>query len=395
VFETRKTYAPTPHADVPIAEMTAPQCLDVITHAQSMKSHYDAQEAQAMARFAELRQPTQRGSELAEGARDEVAMELGVSPQTAATRIRQARSLVTRLPATVAALSDGKIDYKRALSMSDLTTVLSTKDALVVEQRVLDGGRRANPTKFRDAVRYQVIKADPKGAEQRRAEARLNRNVTIMPCGDSMSQLTARLAAEEAVAAHQRITILARRAKTPDRTLAQCRADVFMDLILGKDSDRVEVQVLLTAPMATLMGMSNHPGEISGYGPITAEHARELARNATWRRIIIDPSGLIQETSPRRYPSPFLADHIRSRDDTCRLTGCNAPVEEAAASPRGGSLQSGQVAPAKTTLCRFHNATSERSDAGVEPSEEGGFASTAEEGRTYAAIPEQRDAPPY
>jgi hypothetical protein len=322
-------------------------------------------------------------------------MELGVSPQTAATRILQARSLVTRLPATVAALSDGKIDYKRALSMNDLTTVLSAKDALVVEQRVLDGGRRANPTKFRDAVRYQVIKADPAGAEQRRTEARLNRNVTIMPCGDSMSRLTARLAAEEAVAAHQRITVLAKRAKTPDRTLAQCRADVLMDLILGKDSDRVEVQVLVTAPMATLMGFSNHPGEISGYGPINAEHARELAKNATWRRVIIDPSGLIQETSPRRYPSPLLADHIRSRDDTCRLTGCNAPVEEVAASPRGGSTQSGQAALAKSTLCKFHNAMSEPNNSGIDLPMEGGFASTAEEGRTYTTIPEQRGAPPY
>jgi hypothetical protein len=394
MFETRKTCAPDPHADIPLDEMTAQQCLAVITHAQDMKSHYDAREAQALARFAELRQPTQRGSELAEGARDEVAMELGVSPRSAASKILQARSLVTRLPATVAALSDGKIDYKRALSMTDLTTVLSDRDALTVEQKVLNGGRRSSPSKFRDAIRYQVIKTDPRGAERRRTEARLNRNVTIMPIGDSMCQLTARLSAEESLAAHQRITILARRAKSPGRTLAQCRADVLMDLIMGKDRGRVDVQMFVTVPITTLMMLNNHPGVISGYGPITADHARELARNATWRRIITDPSGLVQETSPCMYPSPSLTDHIRSRDDTCHLTGCSAPAEEVKTARCSGSAQPGQALPGRSGLCRYHSVMSERSDSGAERSGEGAVASTTDEGHTYATIPEQRDAPP-
>jgi uncharacterized protein DUF222 len=299
-----ETSAPANQAATPVAEMTTEQCLDVIVHAESMKAHYDAQKVQALARLAELRRPTRWGADLADGARDEVAIEIGVSPQSATTQILQAHSLVTRLPGTMKALSTGQIDYKRALSINDLTSTLSNEAALVVEQRVLAGGRRSNPTKFRDAVRYQVVRSDPKAAEQRRAEARQHRNVTFMPSNDSMGQLTARLTAEETVAAHRRITVLARQAKTSDRTLAQRRADVLMELILGKNAESVEVQVNVTVPMTTLMKLNEHPGEISGYGPITAEHARELARNATWRRIITDPAGRVLDFSPRRYPSP-------------------------------------------------------------------------------------------
>ncbi|MEV4314640.1 DUF222 domain-containing protein [Actinocrispum sp. NPDC049592] len=392
MFDTAKPHRPDPHAAIPIPEMTATQCLEVITHAQEVKSHYDAREAQALARFAELRQPTQRGSELAEGARDEVAMELGVSPHTAAAKILQARSLVTRLPATITALSDGKIDYKRAMSMNDLTDVLSNEDAQEVEQRVLAGGRRPNPTKFRDAVRYQVLKADPEGAERRRAEARLNRGVTSAPGNDSISRLTARLTAEECAAAHQRITLLAQRAKTPDKTMAECRADVLMDLIMGQDSERVDVQVHVTVPMTTLMGLNDHPGEISGYGPITADHARELARNATWRRVITDPTGLILETSPRRYPSPTLANHVGGSNGRCRLTGCTAPVEDSRLPSPGGAIAPGTVHPERR-LCRFHKAVSSGISAEASAANLAGSAAT--DSPAFATIPEQRNVPPY
>jgi hypothetical protein len=193
---------------------------------------------------------------------------------------------------------------------------------------VLAGGRRANPNKFRDAVRYQVIKADPEAAEQRRNNARCHRNVTFTPTNDSMGQLTARLTADETIAAYRRITMLARRAKTPERTLAQCRADILMSLILGNKAEHVQAQLNVTVPMTTLMGLNQHPGEIAGYGPITADHVRELAQNAIWRRIITDPTGQVQEISPRRYRSPFLGDHIRTRARTCRVAGCELPAEE-------------------------------------------------------------------
>jgi hypothetical protein len=330
MFDLRSTQTPVPSVTIPIEKMTADQCLAVIAQADTMKSYYDSRKARALARFADLRRPTRWGTELADGAPEEVALELGVSPRTAASQILQARNMVSRLPATMAALSAGQIDYKRAQSLNDLTAELSKEDARAVEKRVLCGGRRSNPAKFRDAVRYQAIKADPEGAERRRTEARNYRNVTFMPASEGMGKFVARLTAEETLAAHKRIAMLAQQTKTPDRTIGQCRADALMDLIRGKDVDHLQqAQVSVTVAMTTLMGLNRLPGELSGHGPITAEHARELAQNATWRRIITDRIGQVLEVGHHEYPSPDRAGCVHATDRECQLSQCFTPAEDA------------------------------------------------------------------
>ena len=40
-----------------------------------------------------------------------------------------------------------------------------------------------------------------------------------------------------------------------------------------------------------LSGVEDEPGWLDGYGPITAQHAREIAADptGTWRRLLTDP----------------------------------------------------------------------------------------------------------
>jgi len=45
----------------------------------------------------------------------------------------------------------------------------------------------------------------------------------------------------------------------------------------------------LHLPLGTALGLSDAPAELAGYGPIPADLARELAADATWRRILTDP----------------------------------------------------------------------------------------------------------
>lgn len=356
--ETNPTCHSEPHADIPVKELTAEQCLNVVTHAESIKSYYDSKKAAALARYAELRPPTRPGADLADGAGEEVAIEIGVTPQAAAAQILQAQSIVKRLPATMAALRTGKIDYRRALTINDLTTGMSEKDARTVEERVLDGGQRANANKFRDAVRYQVIKADPEAAERRRTQARQQRNVTFRPNPDGMARLTAYLTSDETMAAHRRITALARSMQTPERPLAQCRADALVDLILGKQKEtaaNIGMAMNVTVPMTTLMGINEYPGELAGYGPITAEHARELAQNAIWRRFITDSDGEIVEINQRGYFSPYLEEFVQARNRLCRVTGCGLPAEKPDKTDGVNHLP----------MCKHHTRTLDRPDQHV------------------------------
>jgi hypothetical protein len=56
-------------------------------------------------------------------------------------------------------------------------------------------------------------------------------------------------------------------------------------------------QVFLTLPLATLLGLSDAPGEAAGYGPVDPDTGRSLARAAVghpvagWHLIITDPHG--------------------------------------------------------------------------------------------------------
>ncbi len=56
-------------------------------------------------------------------------------------------------------------------------------------------------------------------------------------------------------------------------------------------------QVFLTLPLATLLGLSDAPGEAAGYGPLDPDTGRALARAAAghpvagWHLIITDPHG--------------------------------------------------------------------------------------------------------
>lgn len=86
-------------------------------------------------------------------------------------------------------------------------------------------------------------------------------------------------------------------------------------------------EIRVTVSAETLLGISQAPAELDGYGPITAGSARRLAHRAgtTWRRLLTDPTtGAILDVGRTRYrPPEALADHIRTRyGDRCDRPGC-------------------------------------------------------------------------
>jgi hypothetical protein len=104
--------------------------------------------------------------------------------------------------------------------------------------------------------------------------------VELIPLPDAMAQLSAYLPAEVAVAIYQRLDTLACKARTPDdvRSADERRADVFVDLLLESGA-AVQIEVQVTVPADTLLGTSDQPGELAGYGTIPAALARRLAED--------------------------------------------------------------------------------------------------------------------
>src|SRR5690625_5174817 len=85
------------------------------------------------------------------------------------------------------------------------------------------------------------------------------------------------------------------------------------------------VTVNVTVPYSTLIGIDDHPGQLAGYGTITADVARRIATTGTWRRILTDPvNGAPLDYGRTRYePPPDLAAFIALRDSRCTFPGCS------------------------------------------------------------------------
>ncbi|WP_165485557.1 transposase [Protofrankia symbiont of Coriaria ruscifolia] len=126
---------------------------------------------------------------------------------------------------------------------------------------------------------------------------------------------------------------------------------------LGRDHGTdisVEIGVFISA--ATLAGVTDTPGELAGYGPIPAATARELAKEATWRRILTDPTTGAPVDIGRRFPAPGLARLLRTRERTCRFPGCQKParfcdLDHVQPYANGGKTTEGNL----LTLCRRHH----------------------------------------
>ncbi|WP_250291946.1 HNH endonuclease signature motif containing protein, partial [Frankia sp. CiP1_Cm_nod1] len=377
-------------------------CLSLMAAVRKRIAGLEAVMLRAQARFAALR-PTLAGEAKRAGpgwAAEEIAAELALSPAAAAAGLELAVTVVDRLPATLTALEAGDIDLGRVRAVAESTAALPAEKAATVEQRVLARGGRASHSLFRQALRRAVLATDPDGARRRHAHARTERQVQLRTAEDGMAELWALLPAVDAQAAYQRLDALARQVADPQEApgMDARRADALVDLLLGRDRGAevsVEVGVLVSA--ATLAGASDVPGELAGYGPIPAALARELATDATWRRVLTDPAqGDRPVEVSRRFPAPGLARLLRTRQRTCRFPGCRKParfcdLDHIQPHSTGGPTSEENL----LTLCRRHHRAKhdggwmvQRTDSDTDT-----VLWTAPTGRTYPSVPEPWDDP--
>jgi hypothetical protein len=238
---------------------------------------WHAEQARLLADYAEVN-AGEDGQPFSEFAPDELALRVGWTPNTARRRLVHAVALTTRLPRVLDALDGGLLDQRRADILVEAVEHLPDQVAHTVTDDVLARGVDRNPSQLRRLVRRAILRHDPDGAARRHNSERAKRRVEFLPAADGMARLHAYLPATEATAIYQRIDAFARQAAPGDgRTLDQRRADVLVDLMLNPAFGQVTTTINLTVPATTVSGEGDQPGELGGYGPVTAGQARELA----------------------------------------------------------------------------------------------------------------------
>ncbi|MEJ1194541.1 DUF222 domain-containing protein [Pseudarthrobacter sp. CCNWLW207] len=125
--------------------------------------------------------------------------------------------------------------------------------------------------------------------------------------------------------------VLAGRVET-NGTAAGSESVAGSDVSLGNDlmTGRVPspaAQVLVTVPVFALMGLTDEPATLDGYGPIPASMARNLVADGagSFHRVLTDPrNGAPLEIGRQSYRIPAaMRQWLRMRDGKCPFPGCN------------------------------------------------------------------------
>ena len=126
--------------------------------------------------------------------------------------------------------------------------------------------------------------------------------------------------------------------------------------VMTRHNRRPTVNVTIDLP--TALGLANNPGQLSGYGPIPATIARQIAADGRWKRFITDPiSGTLIDYGRETYEPPQdLQDFLIARDRTCRFPGCRQPahltdLDHAIPWEDGGKTSAANIG----ALCRRHH----------------------------------------
>ncbi|MGH3155809.1 MAG: hypothetical protein ACRDNF_04420, partial [Streptosporangiaceae bacterium] len=169
---------------------------------------------------------------------NETAILLAVT-RASAQRLLDFADGLSRLPATAAALWDGRIDRAKAEVIAFETGLLAGELAAAVELLVIEEAPRLTGTVLRRRLRRAVIAADPAAARRRTATAVRQARVELF---DERSGGTAGLCGRDlplagGLAADRRIDTAARDLKAAGVAgrLPQLRAAVFLGLLTGTD----------------------------------------------------------------------------------------------------------------------------------------------------------------
>ncbi|WP_045730479.1 HNH endonuclease signature motif containing protein [Pseudarthrobacter chlorophenolicus] len=359
---------------------------------KQLEAQIAAGKARDAADFAEFQEamtpPEATGSERAfveMSTTAEIAGVLTLSPGAAAAFISQSRK-VCAMPLVLGALAAGSMSWRHAVIVADETDCLAPENAAALVSHFFDpdAPNRARGSApgdlvahlFRRKVRSWRERTHPASVQERHVQCVADRRMEYRPAADGMASITLVLPGDTACAIWNKTTAIARGLQGPGetRTLTQLRPDTVAALLLGahtgaaapgravdgqqagdvagvhgvpggNDGDSgtrsdpyavdlskipaPKADVLVTIPLFTLLGSTDEPADLDGYGPIPAAMARKLVADGatSFYRVLVDPrTGAPLEIGRTGYRlSEAMKRWIRMRDGHCTFPGCSNP----------------------------------------------------------------------
>jgi hypothetical protein len=190
-------------------------------------------------RVVPVGQPPRRRAELAERSFvAEIACALRMSERSAQKLIAESDTLVTTLPASFSALSEGRIGYAHARVIVDEAYRLDADARRSLEDTVIDAAATLTPARLRQRVRRVRERLHPETINTRLKAAVADRSVSVETAADGMAWLNLYGQAPLIAGIDDRVGQAAAVMKKhgDPRTITQLRADIATMLLLGDGS---------------------------------------------------------------------------------------------------------------------------------------------------------------
>lgn len=299
----------------------------------------------------------------------EVAVLFAVRDSEARSLVGRAVTMSERLPKTAQLLREGIVSRTMFDTVVDRTDIVDDP-ALVAAvdadlcQAIAGAGHISDASARRIADRI-VTRHDGDAVRRRREKAQKRKNVTGRDYPDGLGGLHVTADAEEIQLALAAVNALAEGVCPHDpRTVGQRRSAAAIARLRGlafrcecpdpstcmstlgeqEISDRqARIVIHAVCQKSTLDGADDEPAYLDGYGPISADHARDLARrdDATVRDLDLDdlteqapdpdrprPARIVHTSQPADpyRPTAALDNLVRGLFATCTVPGCERPA---------------------------------------------------------------------
>ena len=166
-----------------------------------------------------------------------------------------------------------------------------------------------------------------------------------------------------------------------------------MDLVDCGDGSGRRGVIDLRVDLATLAELTEHPGEIPGYGPVIADIARGVAATqvgSEWRVAVTHPDSgaVLWDGTTKRRPTTAQRRYVEARSPTCVFPGCRMPaarsdIDHRVDHSKGGPTLVEHLNP----LCR-HDHRLKEAGWKLKPEPNGTTTWTSPLGHTYTTGPD-------
>jgi hypothetical protein len=318
--------------------------------------------------------PPLRRSTVDPHADTEIAFALTWTDYAANAILSVAFTVLDKIPAIHAAMLAGRCDLDRAKVFTAELGDCDQSQARAIVARILPEISRLTGPQLRETLRRLILAVDPEAARKRHDKAVTDRRVEHEEFANGTAAIGAiYLPKDKVAAAWDHLDAIARATKAAgldERTIDQIRADVLADLLAGVDPATAGTA---TAPatrkgvinlhlnLSTLACLDDLPGELSGFGPVIADIARQtaaqIAEHAQWRFTASSSNGGVVAEGRLHYrPTTAQANFINARDRTCRAPGCRRPAQRCDHDHiLDWALGGGTLIPNLCCLCRRHH----------------------------------------